>query len=83
MQLRALTSELGCISVSACFAAPQVQNSLDVGVFVNCWVHTRCTDGNPVAPNGALLQGQATALFKQLDWMGTAMKNHREKFPSF
>ena len=65
MQLRALTGELGCLSVSAIFAGPAVQNSLD-------------EEGNPVAPNGPLLETQANNMFKQLEWMADAMKKQRD-----
>jgi chromate reductase len=64
MQLRALTGELGCIAVSAMFAGPQVQNSLDEA-------------GKPVGPNGDLLVGQMANVGKQLAWVGTAFKNHK------
>jgi len=65
MQLRAITGELGCLSVSALFAAPSVQNSLD-------------ENGTPVGQTGTLLEGQAANLLKQLEWMADAMKKQRE-----
>jgi len=65
MQLRALTGELGCIAVSAMFAAPTAQTSLD-------------EMGKPVGPNGELLIGQMKNGLKQLAWMGAAMKIHKE-----
>jgi NAD(P)H-dependent FMN reductase len=62
--LRAFTGELGCISVSAMFAGPQVQNSLDEA-------------GIPVGPDGELLVGQMKNVGRQLAWVGTALKKHR------
>jgi len=66
MQLRAMTGELGCLSVSFMFAAPQVQNSLD-------------ETGKPVGATGELLVGQSKTVMKQLYWMGEAMKLQRER----
>jgi hypothetical protein len=65
MQLRAITGELGCISISPIFAAPQAQNSLD-------------ENGVPQPPNGVLLEQQTANCFKQLEWMADAMKKQRE-----
>ena len=65
MQLRSLTGELGCISISPIFSGIQAQNSLD-------------EEGNPVAPHGHSLENQVTNCFKQLEWMADAMKKQRE-----
>ncbi|KAH9253173.1 hypothetical protein BASA81_008855 [Batrachochytrium salamandrivorans] len=66
MQMRALTGELGCLSVTAIFAAPVVQNSLDV-------------EGKPVGEDGKLLEGQATKVLGQLEWYAEATKAQRAK----
>jgi len=65
MQLRAVTSEMGCLSVSAIFSAPAAQTSLD-------------EEGKPVGANGDLLKGQTKTVFGQLEWMADAMKKQRE-----
>ncbi|KAK3087013.1 hypothetical protein FSP39_000308 [Pinctada imbricata] len=62
MQLRALTGELGCISVSNIFGIPQVQKAFD-------------EKGTPL--NDYMTSG-ATKLLDQLEWMAHAMKNHRD-----
>lgn len=64
MQLRCLTGELGCISVSEIFGIPTVQNALD-------------ESGSPL--NDHVVPG-VKRLIAQLEWHGTAMKNHRELF---
>ena len=65
MQMRAMTGEIGCLSVSPIFSAPTAQTSLD-------------DNGTPVAPNGPLLEKQAENCFKQLEWMAEAMKKQRD-----
>ncbi|XP_069106001.1 NADPH azoreductase-like [Argopecten irradians] len=67
MQLRALTGELGCLSVSNIFGIPSAQKSLD-------------DDGKPLNEH---MESGAKKLLDQLDWMAWAMKNHREIKPSF
>lgn len=62
MQLRALLSEMGTLSVSNIFGIPQVQNSFD-------------EDGTP--KNDHMTKGAKT-LLDQLDWYTAAMKNHRD-----
>ncbi|KAH9255446.1 hypothetical protein BASA81_006565 [Batrachochytrium salamandrivorans] len=64
MQLRALTGECGCDSVPAIFAAPMVQDSLDV-------------DGKPVGDNGHRLEALADKVLAQLEWYGEAYKSQR------
>ncbi|XP_060084742.1 NAD(P)H-dependent FMN reductase PA1204-like isoform X2 [Ylistrum balloti] len=61
MQLRALTGELGCLSVSNIFGIPSAQKSLD-------------SEGNPLNEH---MESGANKLLTQLDWMAWAMKNHR------
>ena len=63
MQLRAMTGELGCISVSNIFGIPQVNKAID-------------EDGKPLDDHMA--KGLAN-LMKQLDWNAKAMKYMREK----
>lgn len=63
MQLRALLSEMGTLSVSNIFGIPQVQNSFD-------------EEGKPT--NDHMIKG-ASKLLDQLDWHTAAMKNHRDK----
>ncbi|KAL3872267.1 hypothetical protein ACJMK2_040201 [Sinanodonta woodiana] len=63
MQLRALTGELGCISVSNTFGIPQVQSAID-------------ENGTPM--NDDVASGIKT-LISQLDWMACAMKTQKEK----
>ncbi|XP_033727364.1 quinone reductase-like [Pecten maximus] len=67
MQLRALTGELGCLSVSNIFGIPSAQKSLD-------------TEGNPLNEH---MESGAKKLLDQLDWMAWAMKNHRAVQPAF
>lgn len=62
MQLRCMTGELGCISVSNIFGIPTVQTALS-------------EDGRPL--DDRLVSG-AQNLIKQLDWHARAMKAHRE-----
>jgi NAD(P)H-dependent FMN reductase len=64
MQLRCLTGEIGCISVSNIFGIPVVQKALD-------------EDGKPL--NDFMVPG-AQALIKQLDWHARAMKARRETY---
>lgn len=66
MQLRALTGEIGTLSVPAIFAAPVVQNSLD-------------EQGKPVGETGASLVKQAVNMLNQLEWHAEATKSHRAK----
>ncbi|OWF34947.1 uncharacterized protein LOC110443524 [Mizuhopecten yessoensis] len=61
MQLRAMTGELGCLSVSNIFGIPNAQNSLD-------------SDGKPLNDH---MESGAKKMITQLDWMAWAMKNHR------
>lgn len=63
MQLRAMTGELGCISVSNIFGIPEVHKAID-------------EDGNP--KNDHMNSG-LEKLMKQLDWTATAFKNMREQ----
>ena len=63
--MRAFTGELGCLSVSPIFAAPEVHKSLD-------------ENGVPIAPFGALLDQQSENCFKQLEWVADAFKKQRE-----
>jgi len=66
MQLRALTGELGCISVSPIVSVIQAQNEFDA-------------DGKPTNPkNWPTL---AEPLLKQLEWTAQAFKNHRKVSP--
>ena len=62
MQLRALTGELGCLSVSNIFGIPHVGDAID-------------PSGNPLNPH---MESGAKKLIQQLDWHAHAMKNHRE-----
>ncbi|KAK3585407.1 hypothetical protein CHS0354_020120 [Potamilus streckersoni] len=62
-QLRALTGELGCISVSNMFGIPQVHTAID-------------ENGKPL--NDQMETGMKR-LMSQLDWMAWAMKNQKEK----
>jgi NAD(P)H-dependent FMN reductase len=63
MQLRVLTAELGCLSVSRIYAVPRAGEAFD-------------EDGTPADPErqAKLLGG----MLDQLEWMATAMKNHRD-----
>ncbi|XP_052762764.1 uncharacterized protein LOC128205278 isoform X1 [Mya arenaria] len=61
MQLRALTGELGCISVSNIFGIPEVHKAIDE---------------NGTALNSHMDSG-LEKLMKQLDWTATAFKNMR------
>lgn len=63
MALRAITGELGCLSVSNIFGIPTVQNAFD-------------EEGNPQNDH---MESGAKKMLDQLEWMATAMKNHREK----
>lgn len=63
MALRAITGELGCLSVSNIFGIPTVQNAFD-------------EEGNPKNDH---MESGAKKMLDQLEWMATAMKNHREK----
>lgn len=63
LQLRALLSEMGCLSVSNVFSIPEVHKALD-------------EDGKPL--NDHMDRG-AERILVQLDWMTNAMKNHRDK----
>ena len=62
MQLRALTGEIGCISVSNIFGIPQVHQSID-------------ENGKPL--NDHMASG-LQKLMVQLDWNAKAMKYMRE-----
>ncbi|XP_045181307.2 uncharacterized protein LOC123540385 isoform X2 [Mercenaria mercenaria] len=61
MQLRAMTGELGCISVSNIFGIPKVHEAID-------------EDGTP--KDNHMISG-LNKLMTQLDWTATAFKNMR------
>lgn len=63
MQLRAMTGELGCISVSNIFGIPEVHKAID-------------ENGKP--QNDHMDKG-LERLMTQLDWTATAFKNMREQ----
>jgi len=63
MQLRAFLGELGCLSVSNIFAIPEVHKAI-------------AENGTPSDPS---LIKRFERLLVQLEWMGSAMKNHRNK----
>ena len=67
MQLRAMTGEIGCISVSNIFGIPQVSKSLD-------------EEGNPIKPHEDHMNKGAKAMLDQLTWMALAMKNQRDVY---
>ena len=62
MQLRALTSELGCLSVSRTCAIPNAAEAFD-------------EEGTPADP--ARWEKMLGGVLNQLEWMAAAMKNHR------
>jgi NAD(P)H-dependent FMN reductase len=62
MQLRALTAELGCLSVSRTCGIPNAGKEFD-------------EDGNPEDP--ARWEKMLGGMLNQLEWMAMAMKNHR------
>ncbi|XP_061176950.1 quinone reductase-like [Saccostrea echinata] len=64
MALRAITGELGCLSVSNIFGIPTVQHAFD-------------PEGNP---QNSHMESGAKKMLDQLEWMAKAMKNHRDKF---
>lgn len=64
IQLRSLTAEIGCLSVSNIFGIPGVTKAID-------------ENGKPL--NDHMEKGAAKML-GQLEWHAHAMKNHREKF---
>ncbi len=63
MQLRALTSELGCLSVSRTCAIPNAGEAFD-------------EEGVPQDP--ARWEKMLGGMLNQLEWMAMAMKNHRD-----
>ncbi|XP_060571604.1 quinone reductase-like isoform X2 [Ruditapes philippinarum] len=63
MQLRALTGEIGCISVSNIFGIPKVHEAID-------------EDG---VPKDAHMKSGLEKLMKQLEWTAIAFKDMREK----
>lgn len=63
MALRAITGELGCLSVSNIFGIPTVQHAFD-------------EEGNPQNDH---MESGAKKMLDQLEWMAHAMKNHRDK----
>ncbi|XP_055996532.1 quinone reductase-like [Ostrea edulis] len=63
MALRAITGELGCLSVSNIFGIPTVQHAFD-------------EEGNPKNDH---MESGAKKMLDQLEWMAHAMKNHRDK----
>ena len=63
MQLRAFLGEMGCISISNIFGIPKAHEAIS-------------PEGSP--QNEHMEKG-AGRLLDQLEWMATAMKNHREK----
>ncbi|CAH1775724.1 unnamed protein product [Owenia fusiformis] len=62
MQLRAMTGELGCLSVSNIFGIPQVNKAID-------------ETGKPLDDH---MEKGANKLISQLDWMAQAMKARRD-----
>jgi len=65
MQMRTITSIIGCVSVPPIFAVPTAHNSLD-------------ENGKLLPPDGALLENQATNTLSHLEWMALAMKQRRD-----
>ena len=65
IQMRAITGELGCISIQPIFAAPTAEGSLTEA-------------GEPVGDNGKLLKAQATLCLNHLEWVADALKKQRE-----
>ena len=63
MQLRAMTGEIGCISVSNIFGIPQVHQSID-------------ENGKPIDKH---MESGLQKLMVQLDWNAKAMKYMRDK----
>ena len=63
MQLRAMLSELGTLSVSNIFGIPEVQKCFD-------------EEGNPTNDH---MESGAKKILDQLDWYTEAMKNQRDK----
>lgn len=63
MQIRAMTGEIGCISVSNIFGIPKVHEALDA-------------DGKPLNDH---MKSGLDKLMEQLDWTAWAFKNHRDK----
>lgn len=61
IQLRSLTAEIGCLSVSNIFGIPQVHKAID-------------EEGNPIDDH---MEKGAKKMLDQLEWHATAMKNHR------
>ena len=62
--LRAILGELGCLPVSKMAGLPMVEDQLEA-------------DGTPKDPESRLM-GQVPGLLDQLEWMASAMKNHRD-----
>lgn len=62
IQLRSLTAEIGCLSVSNIFGIPQVHKSINE--------NGEATDHH--------MESGAKKMLDQLEWHATAMKNHRE-----